>query len=86
MPEDVKNRVPINCQLPRDERGWRMPRLGTKSARIYDLLIAGKTSEEILAEIGGSRTSIRVLTWKIRNPVEANKRGYIDYQAKKARS
>lgn len=32
----------------RDAKGWRIPREGTKSRKIYDLLKAGKTPAEIL--------------------------------------
>jgi hypothetical protein len=51
---------------PRDERGWIIPKPGTRTRQIYDLLIEGKTSSEIRAIIGGSVNSVGVLVHKIR--------------------
>jgi hypothetical protein len=57
----------------RDERGWRIPRKGTKSAQIYDMLLAGFSTTEIInqfCEVG----TIRVLIHNIKNPEKHNKR------------
>jgi hypothetical protein len=45
---------------------WIIPKPGTRTRQIYDLLIEGKTSSEIRAIIGGSVNSIGVLVHKIR--------------------
>lgn len=56
----------------RDERGWRVPRAGTRSRAIYDMLILGHTPAYIHSVIGGNLVAVRVLIWKIRNPGDAN--------------
>lgn len=40
---------------PRDERGWMVPREGTKRRQIYDALVAGKRAGEIMREMGMGR-------------------------------
>ena len=50
---------PPTCQ--RDTDGWRIPRPGTKSYRIYELAKQGKTTKEIVAITGFSRASVVVL-------------------------
>lgn len=59
-----------NC--PRDERGWRIPRPRTKSAKIYELMLMGKTLGYIQNRLGGKKGTLAVLIWKIRNPEDAN--------------
>lgn len=59
--------------LPRDKQGWRIPRPGTKSEKIYRLLLLGKTPSEICTALhDDSYNSVAVLTWKIRHPENAN--------------
>ena len=50
---------PPTCQ--RDEEGWRIPRRGTRSYRIYELAKQGKTTKEIVAITGFNPTSVVVL-------------------------
>jgi len=50
---------PSTCQ--RDEDGWRIPRPGTKSYRIYELAKQGKTTKEIVVITGFSPNSVAVL-------------------------
>ena len=52
----------------RDERGWRVPRAGTRSLLVYEMLLVGKNPEEIGAALGCSRNNASVLAWKIKNP------------------
>jgi hypothetical protein len=40
---------------PRDERGWMIPRPGTKRRKVYDLLLAGKPASEIMWELDMKR-------------------------------
>lgn len=56
----------------RDERGWRIPRPGTKSRQIYDLLIVGKRRFEIVAATGISDQLVSAFIWKIKHPELAN--------------
>jgi DNA-binding CsgD family transcriptional regulator len=59
---------------PRDDRGWRVPKHGTLSRQIYDLLARGKSTSEIASELGIKVTSTRVLAYKIRNSEMVNAR------------
>lgn len=56
---------------PRDERGWIIPREGTKSRHIYELLLLGYKSGEIIRLYRCStkaESSIRVLVFNVKNP------------------
>jgi hypothetical protein len=64
--------VPDRRFIDRDERGWRIPRAGTRSRAIYDGMLAGKRPIEIQADVGGTTQSISVLMWRIKHPVAAN--------------
>lgn len=68
----------------RDERGWRVPRPGTRSRCIYDLMVSGARAKSIVASIGGDAQTIRVLMWKIRRPAAANKASLKSYRKRKA--
>lgn len=59
----------------RDECGWRIPRKGSKSEQIYDLLIAGFRTKEIynLFQQDRNNSSIGVLISRIRQPEKHNK-------------
>lgn len=57
---------------PRDSRGWRVPTSGSKSRRIYDLLVKGRTTGQIALRLRLDVGSVRVLAWKIRNPEADN--------------
>jgi hypothetical protein len=59
-------------QHPLNERGWRVPRQGTRSWRIYQIMLTGASPADIWKAVGGSRSSVGVLAWKIRHPAEAN--------------
>ena len=52
----------------RDENGCRVPKIGTKSRSIYDLMKAGKRPKEIATETGFKSNNVRVLMWKMRHP------------------
>ena len=52
----------------RDERGWRIPRAGTRSALIYAGMIAGKTTRAISDAIGVRRRIVTKQAHDIRNP------------------
>jgi hypothetical protein len=62
----------MTLHRPRDSRGWRIPREGTHSRRIYDLLITGKGRKEIYEEIKTNYTTIGVLIWRIKHPAAHN--------------
>ena len=51
---------------PRDDRGWIIPKDGTLSRQIYDLLVQGKGTAEIASRLGVKVTNTRVLAYKIR--------------------
>ena len=59
---------------PRDERGWRVPRKGTKSYEIYHLLVDGWSSGEIIKLYGEDwrKTAIRVHIHRIMKPDTSN--------------
>jgi hypothetical protein len=58
----------------RDERGWRVPRVGTKSYQIYHLMVAGFSNREIsdLFQEDPIKSSIKVLANAIKAPVKKN--------------
>ncbi len=61
---------------PRDERGWMIPRPGTKRRRVYDLLSAGKPASEIMWELELSRKAYSNHQWFIANSEKANAAAY----------
>ena len=65
--------------------GYRVPTMGTRSRKIYDLMVQKKSKKQIHQILGGSYSSIGTLMWKIRNPVTANKRSAIDKKAARGR-
>jgi len=64
----------VTASLPRDERGWRIPREGTKSHHLYQLLILGYSAAEIcnLYHEDYNTSSIKVLIHNIRRPNSHN--------------
>lgn len=61
---------------PRDERGWRVPRKGTKSEQIYDLMMADFKTKEIADLFQENRNTIGILIWRIKHPKDANAAAY----------
>lgn len=59
----------------RNTKGWRIPREGTRSHQIYQLMLAGNGPSVIQRTIGGSGGSIRVLMHKIRHAPEPYRNG-----------
>jgi hypothetical protein len=60
-------------EQPRDFEGWRIPREGTVSRRIYEMAVDGLSPREMAEELPDTPVgSIRVLLWKIRRPEAAN--------------
>lgn len=66
-----------------DSDGWRIPREGSKSEKIYKLAKAGMGPKEIARELDGHPSTIGVLLWKIRQPTNSNKKALADYHKKK---
>ncbi len=58
----------------RDEWGWRVPRPGTLSRQVYELVSAGKGNSHIATVLGESPQSVGVLRWKMRHPEASNAR------------
>lgn len=56
----------------RDDNGWRIPGIATRSARIYTLAKLGIPIGEITEIIGGAVRTNGVLLWKIKHPEESN--------------
>lgn len=56
----------------RDERGWRIPRKGTKTWEIYHFLLAGFKSKEII-ELYKGGNEIRVMIHRIKKPQSQNR-------------
>jgi hypothetical protein len=42
---------------------------------IYDLIRQGRSTSDVLAVVGGTRSSVSVLSWKIRRPEDSNRAG-----------
>jgi hypothetical protein len=61
---------------PRDERGWMIPRPGTKRKKVYDALVSGKRAGEIMREMGLSRKAYSSHQWFIANSEKANAAAY----------
>lgn len=59
--------------MPRDENGWRIPRPGTRSRTIYDMLRRGYTPGEIHRRLGGAYGTLSFSIWRIRHPEQANR-------------
>lgn len=66
---------------PRDERGWMIPREGTISRRIYDLLVAGKTRADIARDLKDEfpQKDIYLRVYNIQNPDTANERRRVQH-------
>lgn len=61
---------------PRDERGWKIPRPGTKRRRVYDALVAGKRAGEIMRELGLKRKTYGSHRYSITSWENANRLAY----------
>jgi hypothetical protein len=57
---------------PRDERGWMIPRPGTKRRKVYDALVAGKKAGEIMKELGLHRKAYSSHQYFIAHTENAN--------------
>lgn len=59
---------------PRDERGWRVPRFGNRSWKIYQLMLLGLRDKEIavLFKEDYNTSSVKVLASTIRHPDRKN--------------
>lgn len=54
---------------PRDENGWRVPREGTLSRRVYDMIRAETPRHVMLRELAPiKRHTINKLVWRMRHP------------------
>lgn len=63
--------MPLRRQ--RDAKGWRIPREGTKSRKIYDLLKAKKTNAEIVLAVPGlNPRQLQSLLAHIKQPDKSN--------------
>lgn len=62
----------------RDASGWRIPRAGTVSRKIYDLMQKGFQQGDIHSKLSRSmsKSTLGVLMWKIRHPKDANEAIY----------
>jgi hypothetical protein len=58
--------------LELDMLDWRVPKEGTKSAKIYQLMRNGVRPKEISKRLNTTRNSVKVTMWQIRHPKEAN--------------
>ena len=58
----------------RDDRGWRIPRKGSLSRKIYDGLQAGQRPVDIARRLRTSVIKINVLAHRFRNPDWASER------------
>lgn len=66
----------LDRRLPRDERGWIIPNVGTQRRRIYDCMVRGLGLTGIVNELAIGIGIVKAELFKIRNPDEynANKR------------
>lgn len=70
--EEQKAAHRLRVGRPRDDRGWRIPKDGTTARRVYDLLVAGRSMQEIRAAVGwGADANVR----SIQTPAPWNERG-----------
>jgi hypothetical protein len=51
----------------RDRKGWRIPRPGTLSRKIYEMINSGMTPKEISEALDENVGKIRVLSHRFRN-------------------
>lgn len=58
----------------RDHNGWRIPRTGTLSRRIYDRVVSGASTRQIAVALNVSIGSVQVLSHRFRNPDWASQR------------
>lgn len=58
---------------PRDERGWIVPRAGTVTREVYDMMLEGRERDEIVALLGFvDARNIDARIWAIKNPDKVN--------------
>lgn len=53
---------------PRDDKGWRIPRKGTLSRKIYDMLADGQRPVDIAKRLRTPVAEVNVLIHRFRNP------------------
>lgn len=58
----------------RDANGWRIPRRGTLSRKIYDRIVAGNRPVDIARRLRIDITKLHVLAHRFRNPDWARER------------
>ena len=71
-------------RLLRDEHGWMIPKDGTLSRKIYDLLVQRKGTTEIASALGIKVANCRVLAHRIRNPEAVSAKRYNAHHCKAA--
>lgn len=69
----LQRMVKTPLRRPRDPKGWRVPREGTKSRQVYDMLKAKKSTAEIRRAIPGLSSQLLYnLTADIKKPDKSN--------------
>lgn len=69
----------------RDERGWIIPRNGTKKRMVYELMREDAPSDDVIAVyVGCSRQMLAVYRHQIRNPDYHNRTNLTGYRRRKA--
>lgn len=66
----------------RDENGWRIPRVGTRSHKMYLLLKEGKTHLEIAKRLKIDTNTAYVSVHKIKNPTYHNRVSHGKYSTR----
>lgn len=67
----------------RDDNGFRIPRKGTLSYRIYKLWVEGKTPREITDILKTDHGTVRVLIHRFKHPDTHNSRSNNGYHNRK---
>jgi hypothetical protein len=62
----------VSSYLPRDHRGWRIPREGTVARQVYDLLINGYERKAISIALSANLSTVGVVVWRIKHPKAHN--------------
>lgn len=73
-----------NTVQPRDANGWRIPRKGTLSYRVYLLFTSGIDASVIAGKTGKSLNTIRVLINRFQHPDTHNKSALKGYYRKRS--
>lgn len=67
----------------RDSRGWHIPRVETKLARVWEMMVVGLPVKMIHLAIGGKPNAVRVMMNKIRHPEVNNARNNARWHRRK---